>query len=390
MNKLLYTFLIFTVLFGGCKSFSRLQKAQIVSVYHLIEAKRFNEARGLVEEMANDENTANWSRVWYSRGNLAHTAWREGVRTNEARLQELYPNQLYVAFESFEKALKLEPGGRMERKLTPRYIQLANDFYTFGERHFRRGNFAEALRAFEHAQMLIEGSILPPKTDTLLIYNAGMAAFESRNWDRAIKQFSRLHGYGHSAGVTRLLFELYLAAGDTLAAENTILEGIDNFSNNEQLILALTEWHLDRKNPVAAMEILEEAIAANPLNPVFHNLKGFVFLETGNNSGAIASFREVVRLTPDDLHAYIHIATGYYNIGVGIDENARMLTQINQVRLERERSAQAYAQAIAWLDKVYERNDLNRDVLQRLYQLYRLLRVSERADSVQQRLGSHL
>jgi len=386
MKILVYLFLLLSMLLAGCASLSRLQKIQIVSVYHLMEAKRFNEARGLVEELANDENYVDWSRFWYSRGTLAHTAWREGVRANDARLQELYPNQLEVAFESYERALELEPGPRMIRKLTPRYIQLANDFYALGERHFRRGNFAEALRAFEHARVLIEASILPPKTDTLLIYNEGMAAFESRNREKAIRNFARLHAYGHSASVTRLLFELYLAEGDTLAAEKTILEGIEFFSDNEQLILAFTEWRLNHGAPSDAMEVLKYAIAAQPLNPFFHNLIGFVYLETGNNTGAIASFREVVNLAPDDLHAHIHLATSYYNLGVSIDENARLLTNINLVRQERERSAQAYAEAIAWLDKVYVRNDLNTEVLQRLYQLYRLLRVSERAASIEQRL----
>ncbi|HSV88297.1 MAG TPA: hypothetical protein VLH61_06625, partial [Bacteroidales bacterium] len=150
--------------------------------------------------------------------------------------------------------------------------------------------------------------------------------------------------------------------------------------------MALTEWYLERNSTSDALRILENAITVNPDNPIFHNLKGFVFQKKGDNQNAIASFQQVVTLTPDDLQAYIHIATCYYNIGVGIDENARMLTNISQVRQERERSAHAYALAIEWLDKVYARNNLSRDYLQKLYQLYRLLRVTERANSIEQRL----
>jgi tetratricopeptide (TPR) repeat protein len=101
--------------------------------------------------LINNEESAEWARVWVCPCLLSQTAYREGIKKNDKKLYELYPEQLYVAFDSYERAVELEKGGGLRNRLKPNYVLLVNDLQSLGEREFKAGKYPEALKAFEHA-----------------------------------------------------------------------------------------------------------------------------------------------------------------------------------------------------------------------------------------------
>ena len=374
------------VLTTGCNRFHNLQRTQIVSVFHLIEAKRFTEAKGVVEEMVVDEKIAQWPRIWYARGVLAQSAFREGMRTNDARQLNLYPNQLEVVYESFQKAVHLDSSPAMQKRLNSRFVQLANDFALYGERHFSRRNFSQALTAFERALFITENHITPSIIDTALIHNAGLAALEARNWTAASQHYGRLHGLSHSPSVTHQLAQVHILAGDTLNAERVLLEGLSKSPTDYLLMTSITDLYLARQNAAGALALLQHALTEKPDGVVFYNLKGFVYQRMGENMKAIGAFQRVVQLDSLQWGAYVNIATCYYNLGVEIENATRAINQIHLVRRERERVSEAFSSAIWWLDQVYATNTRDQGLIQSMLQLYRLLRIPERVLSLEQKV----
>ena len=69
--------------------------------------------------------------------------------------------------------------------------------------NFTIGSVSDALK-------IIWNSILKVQVDTNLIYNTALAAYEFRNWDKAISYLSVLHGYNYSVNASHLLFTAYL------------------------------------------------------------------------------------------------------------------------------------------------------------------------------------
>jgi len=376
-------FLVFLFAAVGCNRFHTLQRTQIVSVFHLIETNRFSEAKGVVEEMVQDENIAQWPRIWYARGVLAQTAFRQGTRTNDNRLLNLYPNQLDVVYESFQKAILLDSSASFKKNLLPRFIQLANDYALFGERQFNQRNFSVASAAFERSLRISETYITSAVVDTALLYNAGLAAMEARFWTSAIRNFERLHKLRVSPYITNLLHKALISHGDSLNAERILLEGLTIFPANEPLVRSITELYLLRGKGKGALNILKHAAETQPEVVSFHNLQGFVYQKSGQNQQAIDAFKRVVALDSTYLNAYINIATAFYNMGVEIDEATRTITNIQIVRQERERANEAFSSAIHWLDQVYASPRRNQDINQALLQLYRRLRVQDRVVSLE-------
>jgi len=356
-------------------------------VFHLIETAKFNEAKGVVEEMINDEKSANWYRTWYARGLLCQTAYREGIRRNDSKLTELYPDQLYEAFVSFEKAARLDRSGRLDNKLVPRYIMLLNDFQRLGERGFNARNFEGALRAFEHALDISQRPFIDMPETTNLLYNAALSAYESKNWDKAVRYLNPLHGKKFSVNATHLLFNAFLEQGDAPGAIRVMAEGIENFEENEEMVLLLADLHVQRGDIKNAIKTLDEAIARDPSNFKFHHTQGLIYQKSGDFNKAILAYFEAAEHAPDELMIYVNIAKCYYNIGVEIEANARTITSISAVRVEQGRSAAAFESAVSWLDKVYEKEPADQVVLSELMQLYRTLRVTDKVRSLESRMN---
>jgi tetratricopeptide (TPR) repeat protein len=379
MKNLLFIFLL-TIVLGGCSVFQPLQKRKLIAVFHLIETARYADAKIASEELITDKEAAQWPKTWYARGVLSQNAYREGIKKNDRKLTELYPDQLYVTMESFDKTLALDKAGRLERQLAPRYILLANDFQILGERHFRNKKYEDALRAFEQALEISEKPVLMMQADTNLVYNTALAAFESKNWNKATSYLGRLHDEKHSANVAHLLFEANFRKGDTLAAEKVLKEGVESYEDNQDLVLLLADFFVSINDTISALQSLDNAIASNTQNPRFHYAKGLIYQKSGLYTEAIRAYSQTLSLAPGDLMAFVNMATCYYNIGVEIEENARTIMDSATVREEKERSEEAFKAAEEWLDKAYQMNPTDQVIIGRLYELYKSLRITDKAN----------
>ncbi|PKP39422.1 MAG: hypothetical protein CVT98_01875, partial [Bacteroidetes bacterium HGW-Bacteroidetes-15] len=143
--------LLLVILFSGCSLLSPLQRSKFITLSNLIDTKKFAEAKDVVEAMIDDEQSVKWPRTWYYKGYLCQEAYHEGAKKNDKALMELYPEQLFVAYYSYHKALFLDKSGKVEKQIAPKYVLLANELQKMGEAHFKGKRYAEAFKSFEHA-----------------------------------------------------------------------------------------------------------------------------------------------------------------------------------------------------------------------------------------------
>lgn len=383
MKKLIFL----TFLITGCSALSPLQKGRLISLFHLIETAKYSEAKEVAEEMIEGEESSQWSNTWYARGLLCQNAYVEGKKKNDTKLSELYPDQLYVAFESYEKARRLDNRGRLERQLAPRYVQLANEFQNKGVGHFNNKNFSESLRSFEQAFIIKQSPILTVETDTLLIYNTALAAYESENQDKAIHYLSKLHDFRYSVNATHLYFKTVLKTGDLPTAEKILRDGVSFYDHDETMVLLLSDFLFDSGDNYGALQILQDALKKQPLNPQFHYTRGLIHQKMEQYDVAIEAYNEVVKISPENAMAHLNIATCYYNRGVEMEETARSLTNNTAVKEERARSKEAFQEAVKWLDNANQQDPDDETVIARIYELYTLLRENEKARMIEERIN---
>ncbi len=368
-------YFLFLIVLAGCSTLTPLQKSRFITVNHLIETGHYKEARDVIEDMVNDEETQQWPRTWYTRGMLAQTAPAK---------QKLYPDRYFVAFESYEKARSLDQNERLNKQLAPKYILLANEFKKMGEKSYKSKQYADALKAFELALKINQSNLLSMPVDTHLVYNAALAAYEADDHDKAILYLAQIEDYNYSTNATHLLFSTYLESGDTLSAEKVLAAGINKYEDNESLVLLLVDLHFQTKNIQAALSVLDTATLSDPSNHVYLFTKGLIYQKTDQYPEAIEAYEQALALAPEELMIHTNIATCYFNIGVEIEEDARQIASNSMVVEQKKRSAEAFRSSLTWLDKVWEQEPDDQTVLRRLYELYKVLEVDERVKSMEQ------
>ncbi len=255
---------IFLFLLLGCSLYSHAQKSKVISVFQLIETDKYQQAKQAIEDAIKEKNTWKWYKTWYARGLLCQTAYQEGIKESDKKKYELYPDQLYVAYDSYQKAINLDTRNRINGTLAPLYVQLANDFQKLGEKNYQAKHYKDALKAYEQALQIIQSPILSIRTDTSLIYNAALAAYQSKEWEKAKKYLGGLHKEAFSTNASFLLYDLYLQQEDTTAAEKVLREGIDRYKDNQDMVLLLVNllYHEDKVDD--AVKVLDQASDKHP------------------------------------------------------------------------------------------------------------------------------
>jgi tetratricopeptide (TPR) repeat protein len=375
MKKILF---ITMVLLCGCSVLPALQQRKLVSVFHLIETAKYEDAKELVEEMVQETESSQWAKTWYARGLLCQSAYKEGMEKKDKKLFELYPDQLNVAWESYEKALSLDKDGRIEKQLPARYIYLSNEFQKSGERHFDQKRYGDALLAYERALKVAASPLLSVISDTGLVFNAGLAAYEAKDWDKAAEFLGRLHAQKHASNTTHLLMVVHLSKGDTLSAIATGMQGVNWYQYPENLVLLTTDLLNHQGNTQGALELLDRAIARDTGSFVFRYTKGLVLQKAGRYTEAVEEYRNAFHGNPLKPEPPLNIATCYYNIGVEIEAYARTLTSSHEVQMERAKAASAYRASEFWIKKAFEMKPTNQEIRVKLHQLSMALRLTEK------------
>ncbi len=358
------------------------QKANVFAAFQLIENEKYTDAKKAVDEALEDEKTRDWSRTWYARGLLCQKAYEKGMKNKDQKLYELYPDQLFLSYESFEKSLAYKRSARITDQIEPIYIKLANDFLVMGEKEYKAKKYEKSLKAYENALKINESPILSVELDTNLVYNTALAAFKSKQYNTSLAYLERLNEMSYSSNVPHLLSAVHLALKDTSSAETVLREGIDHYKTNEELILVFIDLLYSTDKCKEAVAVLDSAALRSPKKYIFPFTKGLVYQKKEIYEKAIEAYKEAIKVDPEMLSSYTNIGTCYFNIGVEKEQNARLINDSKSFREELVKSESAKKEAVSWLEKALEKDPKNETVKNQLIQLYRSLRMIDKINEL--------
>lgn len=356
------------------------QKSRVLSVLQMIDKGKYSEGKEAIELAVWNEKTSSWARTYYVRGLLCQTAYEDGFEDNDIKKTRLYPDQLYLAYSSYEKAIELDVRKRLQTAISQKYYLLSNDFRKLGQRYFKAKEYEEALRAFEYALLVNNSDLIPAKVDTSLVYNIALAAYESENWDKSTPYLSGLHESGYSAHISLLLYQAHLELGDSARAEEVLFEAVEIFNYDYQVVVYLINLFVKNSQYEQALQILKEAILQHPEN---HRLlwgEGLIYRRMGEAEKAIVSFKQALEMAPDEPKIYYHIGVVYYNMGIDLTEKSLKLEDAAQYRKMKELARDRYTEAIIWLELSYEMDPYSAKTISRLHQLYFHLQMKEKEE----------
>ena len=358
------------------------QKSRVLSVTQMIELKKYDEAKEAIELAVWNDKTSSWARTYYVRGLLCQTAFEDGFEKREVKKTSLYPDQLYLAYSSYERALELDLRKRLQSSISQKYYHLSNNFRKLGQRHFLNSDYEKAFRAFEHAMLVNNSELIPEYIDTSLIYNTALAAYESQDWDKAIAYFSGLHEQGHDPATSLLLYRALMESGDSARAEEVLMEGLEIYQYENQVVAYVINLYAKSGRDEQALSIVQDAIKRDPENYKFLWARGLVYRRMGEREKAIESMKAALELAPDEARIYYHIGLIFYNMGIDLTEQSLKISNIDLYLDLKARAREHYMRAVYWLEKSYEIDPYGDEIISNLYQLYNQLQMEEKEESL--------
>ena len=257
MRKFLILSLVTTLSFIACA-----QKGIVKDASRSLKSDDLNEARALIKQALNNEETANDPDTWKLAGDIGDKAF-ENERTKEMLGKESKPESMYNGLmESYEPYLKADSLGQLPdskgrvrnkvRKDIAATLKANHPFFINGGIFFNEKNdFAKASKFFETywnipTLDLFEGNkdgFMIDSTYQTIKYYSIITAIQAEDHERALKLIERATAepfIENSAYQESDLFELmaseYIQMGDTASYLEVLNVGAEKFPKSKYFI----------------------------------------------------------------------------------------------------------------------------------------------------------
>lgn len=370
------------------------QKGKVASAQTLKDTQKLDKALEAINEAIDPNNekaekSIPWAKTWEVRGDI----YRAIYQSKDENIKKLADNPLQTSLESFKKALELDEKGRNANGVKINLTLLISDFTDQAVNAFTDNNYELALKSFESIldieSMPVMQEAGQAAVDTVIIFNAGLAAYNAEKYDDAIKYYKEAAKYDYNGARTyELIASSYTSKQDTASALLTLQKGFEKYPENSSILVLMINIYLNANKVDDAMKYLELAIKQDPENGSFHFAQGSLYDKLGETEKAIKAYEKAIELKEDYFDAYYNLGAIYYNQGVKQVEvaNAVPTNQPDKYEEEKNKADEEFKKAIPYMEKASEINAEDTFSLESLKTLYYRLKMMDKFDEVNKKL----
>jgi tetratricopeptide (TPR) repeat protein len=260
---------------------------------------------------------------------------------------------------------------------------------------FKVEDFAKSQKSFEQI-LAIEGTKVyksddPNAIDTAIVFNAGLAAFEAKNYDKAIEHYKNAAKYKYNGARTyQLISNSYIQKKDTVLALKALEDGLKEFPGNGGILIDVINIYINGNKVDEALKYLDIAIEKDPKNPSYHFAKGAMYDKMQNTTAAIECYLKAIEYKEDYFDALFNLGAIYYNLGVKqVDvANAVPSNQAEKYEAEKEKADVEFRKALPYMEKASVINPTDKFTLESLKTLYYRLKMMDKHAEIVEKLKS--
>jgi tetratricopeptide (TPR) repeat protein len=188
--------------------------------------------------------------------------------------------------------------------------------------------------------------------DTVIYYNAALAATNAKMYDEAIEYYNKAAKYNYG-GENLYVFmkDVYMANGDTLQAAEALQEGFKKNPESDLLLVQLINYFLTSGESEEALEYLNMAKQNDPGNKSFYFAEGTLYDKMGNEEKAIEAYTEALEIDPNYFDAYYNLGVLHYNKAVELFTKANNTMDDEEYQQLRKEAAEQLEKALPFMEK---------------------------------------
>ncbi|NOZ45623.1 MAG: tetratricopeptide repeat protein [Chlorobi bacterium] len=360
-------------------SFIYAQNSKVVSAYNYMKPQynELDKAKENIDAAAKHEKTIGKAKTWYYRGQIYHSIYQ----SKDEKFKSLDPDPLKVAVESYEKAMELDTKNQYKIDIISRLTTASLQFMNDGIDAFNNGEYKKSYEDFVNSLAINE---LPEfnKTDTVVMFNAAIAADRAHMYDLAYKMYKKVSelNYGGS-GVYSYMANILKNQGDTVKFLATLKDGIAAFpEDNNALMVELINFYLSTGKSKEALEYLKIAIENDPENQTYYFAQGTLYDQLKETDNAIVSYKKAIELKPDYFDALLNLGAIYYNMAGDIikaaNDNLKLTNK--QYEAEKQKAYDQFKVALPYLEKAHEIKPEHIETMISLKEMYYRLQMMDK------------
>jgi tetratricopeptide (TPR) repeat protein len=386
--------ILIVILFTVSGAFA--QKGKVNTALSFKDAGTLDKAVAIIEEAIDvnnpkAESSINWPRTWEVRGEIYQAVFQ----SKDENYKKLHANPLSVAFESYQKAIQLDDKNKFSNSLKIKMQLLIYDRSKQAEADFNQQDYAKALASFEQIMTIEDNQVYkaesPNAVDTVIIFNAGLTAYNAKKFDRAIEYYKKAASYKYNGAQTYIrLTESYLSKKDTAGALEIMHNGINEYPDNSPILVQLINVYEKKNKLEDAMKYLDLAISKDPNNESFQLFRGVLFEKQNNTDEAIRCYEKAIELKPENFDACFNLGVVYYNRGVKQIDVANSVpgNQTEKYEAEKSKADLEFKKALPYLEKAHESNGNDKLTLESLKNVYYRLKILDKHAEIVEKMKS--
>jgi len=312
--------------------------------------------------------------------NDALKSWKE--------TEVIHPDPLPEALAAYNKALELDVKGSLDKKIKENLERMKKQLETKAINGFTEGDYDASLTAFENIMEVSKSSVYEGYIDTIIIYNAALAAKNAGKHDKAIQYLRRAIDLGYGGSVAYYLLKSeYVLVNDSNGVINTLEEGFKKYPDTSLILIEIVNYYLTSGDVSKGLEYLELAEKKESDNPSIYFAKGTLYEKSGNKEKALEAYNKSIEIDPEYFNAYFNIGALYFNNAVELYEEANKLEDIKAYNAAKVIADNELKKAIAPMEKAYQINPEERATMETLQTIYYRLQMLDKYEEMKKKLS---
>lgn len=334
------------------------------------------------KEIKTEESEGKQRQIYvYDRINLI---FENDELVNWVETMTIHPDPLPMALEAYKKALELDvKGGNFNKAIYQNMERLKRQLEINAILAFTNKDFSKAVICFENIMECSKTEVYNNYIDTIVIYNAGMAAKSAGDHQKAAQYFKRAAEIGYGGSDTYyLLKNEYMALGDSALALETMEKGFEMYPDTFLLLIEIVNYHLAAGHSEEGLKYLSLAREKEPTNPSIYFAQGTLYEKMGQTDKAMESYSDAIKVDSNYFNAYFNIGALYYNKAVELYDIANEKTDTKEYNAARIVADNELRKALAPMEKAHSLDPKDRATLETLKTIYYRLQMDDKYQEV--------
>lgn len=379
------------------------QAGKVTSAYNFLssynqykDANDLREAADYIEPATTNEKTMASAKTWYYRGLIYHAIFQD----SSTKAKNIVAEPLNLTMESYIKTVELDAKKEYLKDVTGRLYVAANQFYNLGiEQYNVKKNNLKALEYFENVLKINALPVFANATgspefpyygflDTNATNLAAVAAYDLKDYDRAVKYFQLMIDKGYRGGRPYSnLAQVLKSQGNTDKMLEVIKKGREKYPEDASLIIEELNYYLATGKDKEAEANLQLAIQKDPNNHQLHFALGSIYDKLSSpddkavkkpskeeyralRDKAEISYKKALQIDPNYFNAVYNLGALYFNEAGDTFKALADIKDDATYEKEKKRADELLKKALPYLEKAHQLDPKDKNTLISLKELY--------------------